>query len=210
MQKKEVYQSLTITKDTQHKIEKAKKWEEANPGLSWCSQEHPEKEEKIYITKELLHSEAFRSLSKSAVLFYLDLLEKRWMGWFKRKQEKIYVIQNNGEIEYPYEDAEKSFSRTTIRNAIDELQAKGLIDITHQGRGGRKPAKGTGDVSNYWIDDRWKNYGTDDFKPPRKPRQKDKRRDRGFLKIWNELNEDPERRKKWIENRKKGTAKNKT
>ncbi|MBA7532126.1 hypothetical protein ES705_24352 [subsurface metagenome] len=55
-----------------------------------------------------------------------------------------------------------------------------MIDITHHGRGGRKPQKGTGDVSRYWIDDRWQNWGTDDFKPPRNPRKKDSRKDRGW------------------------------
>ena len=63
---------------------------------------------------------------------------------------------------------------------IDELQQKGFIDITHQGKGGRKPANGTGDVSLYWIDDRWKEYGTNDFRPPRNPRIKDNRKGRGW------------------------------
>ncbi len=116
------------------------------------------------------------------MLIYQDFLAKRDMRAIKRKrQPRKWVIANNGEIIYPYSNAEENgFSKDQFRNAIDELQEKGLLDITHQGKGGRKPAKGTGDVSMYWIDDRWKDYGTDAFRPPRKPRKKDKRKGRGW------------------------------
>ena len=90
-------------------------------------------------------------------------------------------IENNGELVYPYTEAvENGFTKAQFRSAIDELQQKGFIDITHQGKGGRKPAKGTGDVTTYWIDDRWIDYGTDDFRPPRNSRKKDNRKGRGW------------------------------
>nr|BDD46984.1 hypothetical protein 2 [Desulfobacteraceae bacterium] len=172
---------VTVFEDIKNKIEKAKKWEEANSELSWCSPEYPENKGKVYITKEILESQAYRSLSKIAMLLYQDFLAKRIMKQIKSNKKKVWVIENNGHIIFPYAEAEeRGYSRDQFRNGIDELQRKGFIDITHQGKGGRKPAKGTGDVSRYWIDDRWREYGTDDFRLPRKPRQKDTRQGRGW------------------------------
>jgi hypothetical protein len=172
---------VTVAENERAKIEKAARWEKANPGLSWCSPVYPEDEGKIYITREMLDSDVYRSLSRCAVFIYQDFLAKRIMKRMKRNGKKVWVIENNGEIIYPYDDAIKNgFTRDQFRNAIDELQQKGFIDITHQGKGGRKPAKGTGDVSKYWIDNRWRDYGTDDFRQPRNPRIKDKRKGRGW------------------------------
>jgi hypothetical protein len=180
---------LTGAERVREKVEKAARWEKENPGLSWCSPEYPEDEGKIYIKKELLESKAYRSLSRCAILIYQDFLAKRIMKPAKRNRKKIWVIVNNGEIIYPYSEAEENgFSKQQFRNAIDELQGKGFIDIKHLGKGGRKPAEGTGDVSKYWIDDRWKDYGTDVFRPPRNPRRKETKKGRG----WGMINEDPE------------------
>jgi len=188
----------TIDESIKRKIEKVKKWGKANPGLSWCDSGHPVDEEKIYITKKLLSSEAYRSLSRAALLIYQDFLAKRIMTAVKRDRKKFWVTINNGEIIYPYGEAlEKGFSRDIFRNSIDELQTKGLLDITHHGKGGRKPAEGAGDVTTYWIDDRWEEYGTDDFKPARNPRRKDTRKGRGFALIY----ADKKKRKAMIEKR---------
>ena len=71
-----------------------------------------------------------------------------------------WIIRNNGEIVYPYSEAEKKrIGRREFRNAIDELIEKGFLDITHQGSGGR-----SGDMTKYFIDDRWKDFGTLSFR----------------------------------------------
>lgn len=179
------------------KIEKDAKWREANP---WHSLEYSKDESKIYITKELLESEAYRSLSRCAMLLYQDFLAKREMIPIRRDRKRVWVINNNGEIVYPYTEAEeKGFSSNQFRNGIDELQAKGFLDITHQGKGGRKPIEGQGDISQYWIDDRWEDYGTDNFRPPRNPRIKDTRRGRG----WKIINENPKLKEEIIRKRNK-------
>ena len=189
---------FTIEDDINRKIEGEKKWREANPGLSYVDDWYPEDEPKIYIQKELLHSPVYRSLSRAALLIYQDFLDKRDMRPIKRNKIKYWVISNNGEIIYPYSEAEeKGFSKTIFRNSIDELQSKGLIDITHLGKGGRKPVKGTGDVTKYMIDDRWKDYGKKDFRPPRIPRPKDKHKNRGFALLY----ADKKKRKAMIEKR---------
>lgn len=188
---------VTVAESVREKIEKAAKWRKENP---WHSPEYYKEESKIYISKELIESKAYRSLSRCAILLYQDFLGKREMVVVKRNRKSVWVINNNGEIIYPYSEArKKGFSANQFRDAIDELQAKGLLDIKHQGRGGRKPTNGMGDMSLYWIDDRWEDYGTDDFRPPRNPRVKDSRRGRGWVMI----NENPQLKKAIIRKRNK-------
>ena len=183
---------MSVRDRAQQKVENKAKWLDENPGfggldefIEWISREYPESDPKIYIEKALKDSPAYRALSRIAQLVYLDFLGKRSMKRIKRNNKKVWMIENNGKIVYPYEEAEqRGISRSQFRNAIDELQQNGLIDITHQGRGGRKPAEGTGDFTTYWIDDRWEKYGTEDFRPPRHPRKKDTRKGMGFGSIW--------------------------
>jgi len=131
----------------------------------------------IWFDKNLLRSQVFRSLGKWSLLAYLDFLRRRQMEAVKRsKRSDDWVIKNNGEIVYPYSEAEKKgIGRREFRNAIDELIEKGFLDIAHQGSGGR-----SGDMTRYFIDDRWKDHGTPSFRPARKPRRKDTRNGRGW------------------------------
>ncbi|WP_419661496.1 hypothetical protein Dvar_19290 [Desulfosarcina variabilis str. Montpellier] len=153
-----------------------------------------EDETKVYLRKEMIRSPAFRSLSRVSLLVLMDFMCKRWMAKAGSEQtrdggkRKKWVCNNNGKIKYAYSVAkENGISRVQFRNAIDELQTKGFIDITHMGKGGRKPANGEGDSTTYLIDDRWREFDPETKKstiPPRKPRQKDNRMDRGFQKYW--------------------------
>jgi len=183
---------VKVREQSQQRVEDHAKWLDTNPAyggldefIEWVSQEYEKDTPKIYIEKNLVHSPAFRSLSRVAFLVYLDFLDKRFLKPVKREKKRVWVMENNGKIVYPYQEAEnRGISRKQFVKAIDELQGKGFIDIKHQGKGGRKPANGTGDVTTYWIDDRWEDYGTEDFKPPRNPRRKDTRKGRGFELIW--------------------------
>jgi hypothetical protein len=193
----------TIDELIKRKIEKVKKWEAENPGQKWINGTHSPNEEKIYITKELLRSSAYRSLGRVSMLVYQDFLSKRIFK--KDRKNNVWQISNNGELIYTYREAEENgFSSKQFRNAIDELQGKGLIDIYHKGHGGRKPKDGEGDFTTYWIDDRWTEYGTDDFRPPRKPRGKETRKDRGWALLMN----NPKKRKQIIAKRKKTVRNN--
>ncbi len=131
----------------------------------------------IWFDKNLLRSSAFRSLSKWGMLVYLDFLRKRQIEPIKSKNRSTdWIIKNNGEIVYPYSEAEKKgIGRREFRNAIDELIEKGFLDITHQGSGGR-----SGDMTKYFIDVRWKDYGKPSFLPVKNPRRKDSRKGRGW------------------------------
>lgn len=93
-----------------------------------------------------------------------------------KKRSTEWVIKNNGDIVYPYVEAEKKgIGRREFRNAIDELIEKGFIDINHQGSGGH-----SNDMTTYFIDVRWKSYGTDIFRPAKNPRKKDSRKGVGW------------------------------
>ena len=131
----------------------------------------------IWFDKNLLRSSAFRSLTKWSLLVYLDFLRKRQMEQLKhQKRSDNWIVKNNGEIVYPYSEAEKKgVGRREFRNAIDELIAKGFLDIAHQGSGGR-----SGDMTKYFIDNRWSDYGTPSFRPAKKNRAKDSRSGRGW------------------------------
>jgi len=134
---------------------------------------------KIVVDKKLLNSKAFKSIKRPNSFFvYFCFLMKRKVK--KNKRTKHYIILNNGELVFTYQEAQKrlEISTGTFRNCIDELLSLGLIDITHHGSGGHN-----GDNSLYAISDRWEKYGTDYF--VKKIRPKDQREGRGFYKSKN-------------------------
>jgi len=107
----------------------------------------------VVIEQEMLRSEAFRSLSGTGKTVYFDFRMKCRPKRVKNKMRstKELVILNNGELEYCYSEAEKrGIPRTAFMRALDELIAKGFIDIEHSGSGGAK-----GDKSLYAISERW-------------------------------------------------------
>jgi len=126
----------------------------------------------LFLDKDLLRSQAFRSLSKWSLLVYLDFLRMRVLKPISKPgRQKEYHIENNGKLVYTYETAErKGIGRREFRKAILELVEGGFIDLTHVGSGGMK-----GDKNLFEISDRWKNHGTSDFKPPKIQIQKDSR-----------------------------------
>ena len=134
----------------------------------------------LYLERDLLKSEVFRSLTKSSMLVYFDFRMKCKVQQRKSRpgRKDSWVIINNGEIEYTYSEAEKrGISRAGFMRAISELVEKGFMDITHSGSGGIK-----GDKSKYAISERWLDWGTGKF--VKKARPKDTRSGRGFGVYW--------------------------
>jgi|WetSurMetagenome_2_1015567.scaffolds.fasta_scaffold378086_1 hypothetical protein len=128
----------------------------------------------IIVERDLLKAEAFRSLSGTAKTVLFDFMMKRKIKGVKVHGRKVPMILNNGEIVYPYAEAEKKgIPRTSFMRCLTELVSKGFIDIAWSGSGGKK-----GDVSLYAISDRWADFGTDKFKSATRP--KDTRQGRGF------------------------------
>ena len=116
---------------------------------------------------------AFRKLSGTAIRVYLLFLNKRVMkpfegGKSKRSGKGKYYVENNGEIQFTYHEAEQKYSipSGTFRTAIDRLFEVGLIDIAQIGSSLFR------DVTLYGISERWKLYDTDDFVKLDRPRAK--------------------------------------
>ena len=125
-----------------------------------------QKERKICVQKNLITSKAYRSLRTPTAYFVLGIFwTKRQMAKVGRKSRDDWVIANNGEIVFTYEEAEARYgiSSGAFRSAIDELRNKGFLDIAKSGAGLYKSA------SLYTISDRWRAYGTAEYKQP-KPR----------------------------------------
>lgn len=128
----------------------------------------------MYIEREVLFSDAFRKLTKTAMRVYLLFLNKRVMKPFVGKQKRSgkgkYYIENNGKIQFTYKEALENHGiiGESFRNAIDRLVEVGFIDITKSGSGLHK------DVSLYALSDRWRVYGTDGFQEAKRPVRKQK------------------------------------
>jgi len=113
----------------------------------------PEKEPWVWLTQELLSSDAFRSLSITAyrVLFRLIIEHTKHAGL------------ENGRLKVTYYDFECYGCRLkSIKKAIEELVAAGLIQVTTQGR--RCHGQDHGSPSEYRLT--WLPVGTEsDFQP---------------------------------------------
>jgi len=149
----------------------------------------------FYLNRNIVKSEAFRTLSQIAILVYLDFRMRCKPKKIKAKRgrEDGWIILNNGEIEYTYTEAEaKGISRPRFKRALKDLVEKGFIDVSHSGMGGPK-----GDKSKYAISERWREWGTDKF--IQKTMEKDSRKGRGFAVVWN----DPHKRQALLDKKKK-------
>ncbi len=126
------------------------------------------KSNNIWIAKDLIQSPAFHKLNGTAKTVLLLFFCRR--QWSKIGRKGKWVNSNNGEIIFPYLEAEKThrIPRATFARAIDNLILHGFLDISHLGGGMY------GDCTKYKISDRWEEYGTDDFTERTRP--KDKRR----------------------------------
>ena len=161
----------------------------------------------IWIDNELPESKAFRALKRVSILVFFDFIKRRKMEESKTSSRRSseWKIINNGKIVYPYKQAQKrGLSARQFRDAIDDLIDKGFLQITHQGSGGRGKDGKEGDVTTYYLDDRWKDYGTKRFKKTRKQRVKDTRQGRGWALLMN----DPKKKAAIMRTRKRTRKKN--
>lgn len=126
------------------------------------------KNRNIWFDLALLESKAFMALRTATAHKVLAIFwTKRQMEQLGRKGKEQWNIRNNGEIVFTYIEAEADYGIKpgAFKRGISELREKGIIDIASSGMGVHK-------VTNlYEISDRWKNYGTDNYEPP-KPRKK--------------------------------------
>ena len=118
----------------------------------------------MFVERRLLKSKAYRALKTPTAYFVLGIFwTKRQFAKAGRKGEEDWIITNNGEIVFTYQEAKMKhgISDGAFRSAIDELRNKGFIDIAKSGAGLHKS------VNLYGISNRWKLYGTPEYKEPK-------------------------------------------
>ena len=100
--------------------------------------------------------------SGTAVLVYIELLTRRVFHRppGKKNKRKRSVCVNNGEIVLTYRQAGKLWSLrpARFRRALDMLEDFGFIDVKNRGTGIR------GDPSLYAESERWRDWGTKQFR----------------------------------------------
>jgi hypothetical protein len=118
----------------------------------------------VWLPHKLESSEAFLSLTGKAPHVLLLLMRRRKVSRVGRGD---WVITNNGELEFTYKEALDRYGITDgqFRRAIDQLVARGFIDVTETGGAYRRHK------SKFALIENWGDYGTEDFKPgkARKP-----------------------------------------
>ena len=124
---------------------------------------------KIMLDPDMFYSEAFNTLSASAIKTLLRCLQKRKFGKEKVHGKKRTVYYNEGFI-FPYVEAAFLRIGTTQHwKNIKKLVEVGFLDIEHQGGWYQKNEKKK-DYSVYKLSERWKKYGTPDFQKVKKPK----------------------------------------
>ena len=121
----------------------------------------------IVLDQSLVKSEAWLSLRGAATIVYLIFRTKcRFVKRQGKPGKRGPVIVNNGEIVFTFDDAESKYgiSRSRFSRALTQLITKGFIDITATGMGVHKVE------THYAISERWRDFGTPDFKEVRRPR----------------------------------------
>jgi hypothetical protein len=116
----------------------------------------------IRIKAEIFYSEAFKSLSRSAMLTLMRCLQKR--KWdFEGKHKKRKMVYLNQDFIFPYAEAAfLGIGTTQYCKNIKKLIEVGFLDLVHQGGWYQKHEREK-DYSVYKLSERWRDYGTNEF-----------------------------------------------
>lgn len=127
----------------------------------------------LWADKDLLQSEAFRGLTKTAILVLMDFHAKKKV----QGKRQTWRVLNNGELVYSYREAyRRGISPQAFMNAIDQLIERGFLYVAEQG-GGIK-----GDASKYGLSGDWTAYGTTAFEAKKRKRRRAQYPNSGFQK----------------------------
>lgn len=112
-----------------------------------------------WVTREVVVSKPFAGLSARAMRVYLLFLFRRKMGKHGRRGKERWTCLNNGELVFPYREAERDhrMAKKTFSKALDDLIEVGLLEIASHGGSAR------GDVSRYSLSERWRKFDTTEF-----------------------------------------------
>ena len=129
-----------------------------------------------YLDKEIIKSQAFRSLSQAGMLWLLDFRLKLRI----KKQNKygdVKSIINNGEIVFTYKEGEElGFSKRRFMKGLDDCIERGFVSIANTGAGLNRT------VTLYASSEMWKKFGTPEFKISPRKRSSSRSPNAGFKK----------------------------
>jgi len=108
----------------------------------------------VQVEKDLLESEAWRSLRGRAGLLYMAMLQRRVFGDAKDAKADLEVV-NHRKLVYTYPTARKELgmSRNGFNSSMRELVEKGFVDYVEVGYGPKQ-------CNKYGISLRWRNFST--------------------------------------------------
>ena len=117
---------------------------------------------KAWIEPEMMETKAFRSLSGRAMWVLLRFIQKQTWSEKKVGGHKTRIYENNG-LTFTYTEAKYfDIPNSTFLRSIKMLVELGFIDVEH--RGGTFGHGEIRDYSRYKLSNRWKDWGTDDFR----------------------------------------------
>ena len=111
----------------------------------------------IYITRDILESDAYWDLTGAAPQVYMVFLMKRVFSDKGFGKDKARIVVNNGEITYTYLEALNNhwIPKSNFLRARDQLIKVGLIEIAEDG--------GCHHTTKYSISNNWRNYPEQTF-----------------------------------------------
>lgn len=125
----------------------------------------------IVLDRALVTSKAYLSLGGFAPQVLMLFYCRRRLEKLGRKGKRRWVCVNSNDIEFTYLEAKKRFGITNSRftRAIDDLIAKGFIEIFHHGGCYQK------DKTKYKLSERWRSFNTPEFSAVSRPKDPVKR-----------------------------------
>jgi len=131
----------------------------------WITETTVARNDRFVVSKKMLRSKAFVSLTGSAKQILLELYMRVTLDSYKprrrlRDSTRFYA-KNNGKLVLSYKSihGQFGFSTATISTAIDRLVSHGFIEIAELGCGVKRQSHKIALIKN------WQDYGTENFRP---------------------------------------------
>lgn len=132
---------------------------------SWVYETTVQQNDRLVLSKKMLRSRAFISLTGAAKQILLELHMRLKLESYepsrRRRSNTRFYAGNNGKLVLSYKSIHGQFgySTATISKAIDRLAEHGFISIVELGCGVKRQSHKIALIKNWW------DYGTDSFEP---------------------------------------------
>lgn len=130
----------------------------------------------IRLSKDLLRSKAYTTLTKAETNIFNEILMRRQMVQHPPKGSNDWYIKNNGDITLTYKMIQEQFnySKSTISTSFTTLVLHGLVDIPKQDSVIYNDGK-QNDATKFFVSERWRDFGKEGFKEIKRKIKKSKK-----------------------------------